>query len=115
MQFAVDNSFTDGSKAYFEIGDSDPTASGGGFISLSTAGVDRLSIIDNGNIGIGTTIPDAKLTVKGKIHSEEVKVDLSVPGPDYVFEREYKLLSLEELKGYVDKTTSGLKYLQQSK
>ncbi len=40
------------------------------------------------NVGIGTTSPDEKLTVKGKIHAEEVRVDLSVPA-DYVFEKYY--------------------------
>ncbi|MES2277546.1 MAG: hypothetical protein V4592_16090 [Bacteroidota bacterium] len=58
---------------------------------------------NNGNVGIGTTSPDEKLTVYGKIHSQEVKVDLSVPGPDYVFEPTYKLPSLAEIKTFVDK------------
>lgn len=40
------------------------------------------------NLGIGTENPDQKLTVKGKIHSEEVIVDLQVPA-DYVFEKYY--------------------------
>jgi hypothetical protein len=57
----------------------------------------------DGNIGIGTTNPDAKLAVKGTIHAEEVKVDLSVPGPDYVFEKDYNLMSLEEIKAYIEK------------
>ena len=52
-------------------------------------------------VGIGTSSPDAKLTVKGKIHSEEVKVDLNVPGPDYVFESEYQLRTLKETKDYI--------------
>ncbi len=56
-----------------------------------------------GKVGIGTTTPDEKLTVYGKIHSQEVKVDLSVPGPDYVFEPTYNLPSLSELKAFVDK------------
>jgi hypothetical protein len=55
-----------------------------------------------GNVGIGTTQPDAKLTVKGKIHAEEVKVDLSVPGPDYVFEKNYDLKPLEEVESYIN-------------
>lgn len=55
-----------------------------------------------GNVGIGTTAPDAKLAVKGTIHAQEVKVDLNVPGPDYVFNDDYKLLSLAEIKTYID-------------
>lgn len=43
---------------------------------------------NNGNIGIGSINPDQKLTVKGKIHAEEVIVDLKVPA-DYVFEKYY--------------------------
>ncbi|WP_062057778.1 tail fiber protein [Sediminicola sp. YIK13] len=53
------------------------------------------------NVGIGTTSPDSKLTVKGKIHAEEVKVDLSVPGPDYVFKADYELMSLEEIQKFI--------------
>lgn len=56
---------------------------------------------ENGNVGVGTQNPDAKLAVKGTVHAEEVKVDLSVPGPDYVFEEDYQLQSLEEIESYV--------------
>ncbi|KAB5483649.1 tail fiber protein [Flagellimonas hadalis] len=56
---------------------------------------------NNGDVGIGTTSPDSKLTVKGKIHAEEVKVDLSVPGPDYVFKEGYDLKTLEEVQNYI--------------
>ena len=59
------------------------------------------NLIVNAKVGVGTTTPDEKLTVKGKIHAEEVKVDLSVPGPDYVFEADYDLLSLEEIEAYI--------------
>ena len=49
----------------------------------------RLYIDSEGRIGIGSRTPDMKLTVKGSIHAEEVKIDLSVPAPDYVFEKDY--------------------------
>jgi Phage T4 tail fibre len=48
----------------------------------------RMYINQAGNVGIGTTHPDEKLTVKGKIHAEEIKVDLAVPA-DYVFQKYY--------------------------
>ncbi len=41
-----------------------------------------------GNVGIGTTTPDQKLTVNGTIHSKEVIVDTNFT-PDYVFQKYY--------------------------
>ncbi len=55
----------------------------------------------SGNVGIGTIAPDAKLTVKGNVHAQEVKVDLNVPGPDYVFEKNYKIRPLKEVVDYI--------------
>ena len=68
----------------------------------------------NGKIGIGTEQPDELLTVKGKIHTQEVLVDLQgAVAPDYVFEYffngtsemmpTYKLLALPELEAYLKK------------
>jgi hypothetical protein len=65
--------------------------------------ITRFLIKPSGYVGIGTTAPDQLLTVKGTIHSQEVKVDLSVPGPDYVFEPTYKLPSLAEVKAFINK------------
>lgn len=62
-----------------------------------------LAFTSTGAVGIGTTSPDAKLTVKGKIHAEEVKIDLNVPAPDYVFEKGYDLKSLKEIEHYITK------------
>ncbi|MFD1631683.1 hypothetical protein [Pseudopedobacter beijingensis] len=67
-----------------------------GFSFMATAG-------SNGNVGIGTRNPDEKLTVNGKIHAKEIKVDINIPVPDYVFSKDYKLASLYEVKEFVDK------------
>jgi hypothetical protein len=201
MQYVYDLTGTGGQNAYIEVGSSDPGLSGGNFISLGTGGVDRLSVSNNGNIGVGTTTPVSlldvssatgtatitpttisitsasnasdwntstswanldftsrdgsgigagakarigaimegasgggvgmafytsggvfnekmritntgnvgigisnptdKLAVNGTIHSKEVKVDL-LNWPDYVFDRGYKLPSLQEIKAYID-------------
>ena len=61
------------------------------------------SYFTGGNVGIGTTNPDMKLTVKGKIHAEEVKIDLSIPAPDYVFREDYNLRSLNEVEKFIKK------------
>jgi hypothetical protein len=63
LQFAVDNSFTDGSKAYVEVGAGDPVTSGGGYISLGTAGSDRLVVTNAGHVGIADTSPGSVLSV----------------------------------------------------
>ena len=68
----------------------------------------------DGKIGIGTERPDELLTVKGKIHTQEVLVDLQgAVAPDYVFEHyftgtsvampNYSLISLPELEAYLKK------------
>jgi hypothetical protein len=72
-------------------------------MSFGRGGVaNSLFVNPTGHVGIGTMTPDQKLSVKGKIHAEEVIIDLSVPGPDYVFEKDYELLSLDDLKSYMD-------------
>ena len=56
---------------------------------------------NGGNVGIGTTTPDAKLSVNGKIHAKEVKVDL-VGWPDYVFSNTYQLPTLASVEKYIN-------------
>jgi hypothetical protein len=55
----------------------------------------------NGKVGIGTFSPDAELTVNGSIHTKEVRVDVSIPAPDYVFEPNYDLPTLAETETYI--------------
>lgn len=69
---------------------------GGGTSNLE----ERLRIQPNGNVGIGTTSPDAKLTVNGKIKAEEIEVVVDVPA-DYVFEPAYELMPLSEVSAYI--------------
>lgn len=68
----------------------------------------------NGKVGIGTNTPDELLTVKGTIHTQEVKVDLEgAVAPDYVFEAyfkgystlapSYEMPTLTALRAYLEK------------
>ncbi len=56
--------------------------------------------IQNGNVGIGTTNPTAKLTVAGDINSREVKVTVDA-GADFVFANDYKLPPLDSVANYI--------------
>lgn len=61
---------------------------------------DRIVISHDGNVGIGTASPQAKLAVNGDIFSRRVKVTLT-GWADFVFEPEYKLPALSELETYI--------------
>ena len=56
-------------------------------------------ISGGGNVGIGTTNPQKKLSVHGTIQAEEVIVNTG--WSDYVFDPNYHLPSLEEVSDYV--------------
>ncbi|KDN54718.1 hypothetical protein [Flavobacterium seoulense] len=79
------------------------TTSGGNV--FTTTPEERMRITSLGDVGIGTTNPDSKLAVNGTIHSKEVKVDLNVPAPDYVFAKDYKLRTLQEVEKFVNQNS----------
>jgi hypothetical protein len=58
----------------------------------------------SGAVCIGSSAPQTgyMLTVNGSIIAEEIKVITDVPATDYVFKKDYKLMSLCELEKYVN-------------
>jgi hypothetical protein len=60
----------------------------------------RVTFMDNGNVGIGTVNPQAKLAVNGDIFSKKVKVTQS-GWSDYVFASGYRLRSLSEVEQFI--------------
>lgn len=73
------------------------------FYDYSNAGVQTqlMTIQANGAVGIGTATPgNYKLAVKGKIHTQEVNVDMN-GWADYVFDPAYTKLSLPELEQFI--------------
>jgi hypothetical protein len=64
------------------------------------------TVFGDGRTRIGgefnTTTP-YMLTVNGKMGAREIKVSIQNPWPDYVFNTEYDLKSLESIEKYVDK------------
>jgi hypothetical protein len=62
---------------------------------------ERMRIASNGDVMIGTTLSNGyKFSVNGNIRAKEIKVE-TTNWPDYVFEKDYKLLTLEETEHYI--------------
>ena len=69
-----------------------------GFYEYRSTNADVM-VIRNGNVGIGTTYPQAKLAVNGKIRAKEVVVETG--WSDHVFADGYRLRPLAEVEAYV--------------
>lgn len=61
---------------------------------------ERLTILNNGNIGIGTITPNEKLAVNGLIRAKEIKVEAN-GWSDFVFEDNYRLKDLEDVEIFI--------------
>lgn len=73
-------------------------------ISASTAYTTPYMLQVSGAVNIGDAFPTNSaymLTVNGRIGAREIKVSIQNPWPDYVFEKDYELKSLEALEEYV--------------
>ncbi|WP_346855975.1 LamG-like jellyroll fold domain-containing protein [uncultured Draconibacterium sp.] len=71
--------------------------------SSSTLWTDNSSYISytGGNVAVGTSGVPANLYVYGTTYTREVVVQTSIPTPDYVFDKDYNLKSLEELESFI--------------
>lgn len=62
-------------------------------------GPTQMTILTNGNVGIGTTNPTFKLAVNGTIRTKEVVVETG--WADYVFDDKYPLPSLDDVERFI--------------
>lgn len=74
----------------------------GGYINTAPYYADAINIANGGNVGIGTSLPGSfKLAVEGTIGAREIKVLTTNPFPDFVFQKDYKLMPIYELESYI--------------
>jgi hypothetical protein len=86
-------------------GDGWAYVSGRGIVFRSDAAggyAERMKIEANGNVGIGTSNPQHKLSVKGTAQATEVVIADPEDFPDFVFEDGYKLMPLAQLEEYIN-------------
>jgi len=69
-------------------------------ITFGTTNLERMRILANGNVGIGTVSPDYKLDVVGNIRAYSVQISTAKTA-DFVFDEDYQLRPLSEVENYI--------------
>jgi hypothetical protein len=96
------------SNSEFFITNNSPT---GSLIFRAGSTVERMRINATGQVVIGTTLTsplnaEYKLAVGGSMIAEKVKVRKQSAGwPDFVFKKDYKLMTLPEIEAFVNKNS----------
>ncbi len=70
------------------------------FAVLNESDSEQVTVLNNGNVGIGTINPGQKLSVNGTIRSKEIVVE-TVGWADYVFADNYSLKPLSEVEQHI--------------
>ncbi|MCA9379352.1 hypothetical protein KC640_02900, partial [Candidatus Dojkabacteria bacterium] len=87
-------------NAFLVNGDGTGTTSR--LFQVSNGANKSITFLANGKVGIGTLNPPQTLSVNGTVLAKEVLVSTSASyWPDYVFESDYPLLPITELKSYI--------------
>jgi trimeric autotransporter adhesin len=71
-----------------------------GLLNSGGNGSAQMTLLLNGNFGIGTLSPAYKLSVNGTIQAKEVRVETG--WSDFVFDKNYKLRPLDEVEKYIN-------------
>lgn len=89
-------------NGYYDIAFAPDNQAGAANETVTPSSVFRITL--DGNVGIGTTTPGVyKLAVNGKVVAKEIKVKDGTPWPDYVFNKDYNLMSLASLEDFIQK------------
>ncbi|RFS24615.1 hypothetical protein DVR12_05270 [Chitinophaga silvatica] len=89
-------------KTYIDISGYSTTPDMDRNIVFGTLGTERIRILSNGNVGIGTSTPNVKLAVNGDIKAKRLRVT-ATEWPDYVFGKDYQLMDILEVAAFIEK------------